>query len=61
MRDRILLFVFLLNWLIADIVTYNISFSVGKLKGSIFYNGMLLGVSDFMSNLSVSCLANFSG
>lgn len=47
--------------MIADIVTYGISFSVGKLKGNIFYNGMLLGVSDFMSTLSVSCLSNFSG
>ena len=60
-RDRALLFIFPYCWLIADIVTYGISFSIGELKGNIFYNGMIMGCSDLISTLSLSFVANALG
>ena len=60
-REKALLFIFPYCWLVANVVTYGISFSMGELKGNIFYNGMILGCSDLLSTLSLSFVANRLG
>ena len=45
----------------AVIVIYGISFSIDKLKGNIFYNGMIMGVSDLCITLSISVVAKRLG
>lgn len=60
-RDKVLLFVFPYCWFVAVVVIYGISFSIDKLKGNIYYNGMVMGVSDLTITLSISLVAKYLG
>ncbi len=48
-------------WFCVDIVHYGIGFGLNELSGSLYTNGMLIGIADLISCVSVSFLANHIG
>ena len=48
-------------WFVSVVVIFGINFSIGSLKGSIYYNGMVMGFSDLTINLSISVVARHLG
>ena len=48
-------------WLAVDIVYYGIGFGLNQLSGNLYANGVLIGIADMISCLSMSFIANTCG
>lgn len=48
-------------WFAVDIVFYGIGFGINELSGDLYTNGIILGISDFISITSISFLVNIIG
>lgn len=48
-------------WFAVDIVFYGIGFGINELSGDLYTNGIILGISDFVSMIFVSFLVNIIG
>lgn len=59
--DRLLLSSVFFIWFCVDIVHYGIGFGLNELSGNIYTNGMLLGVADLISCVTISFIANRIG
>lgn len=56
-----LLFVVPILWLAGDITSYGIQYGLNHLEGSLYTNGKLLGVADFLACFSVGLISNCWG
>ena len=56
-----LLFIVPLLWLAGDITSYGILYGINHLSGNLYTNGILMGVADFISAVSVGIISNCCG
>ena len=60
-RRVLLLFVVPCLWMAGDVANYGIQYGLSHLNGSIYTNGLLLGVADFLAQILSGLLSNFWG
>ena len=48
-------------WLAGDITSYGILYGINHLSGNLYTNGILMGIADFISAVSVGIISNYCG
>lgn len=59
--DRILIAALVYLWFAIDIVFFGIGFGINELSGDLYTNGIVMGISDFVSPVPISVLVNTIG